>query len=76
MRCTGGGRDESDPFGGACFMAQIFTNRMDPGCPDRKDLGEEMGWQAGEGQLCSEEQAIRVHWEGWVYAHSGTQDCR
>ena len=21
-------------------MAHIFTNRMDPGCPDRKDLGQ------------------------------------
>ena len=38
-------------------MGQIFTYRMDPACPGRKGLGAEMGWQAGEGQLCSEEQA-------------------
>ena len=47
-------------------MGQIFTYRMDPACPGRKGLGAEMGWQAGEGQLCSEEQAhVFAGYEVW-----------
>lgn len=37
----------------SCFMARIFTNRMDPVCPYRKGLGAEIRLEIGEGQLCS-----------------------